>query len=278
MTTTTSKDSYNTVTDVTPALAAKWLEGNTHNRPLKESAVNQLARDMQAGRWRLTHQGIAFDASGVLIDGQHRLWAVIIANITVPMRVFFNESAANMAAVDTGHVRTNLDVLDLTGEAGLVTSTHLAALRAMLAGNRCTTQRMTVGEETDQMIKHRDAIDFAIEHMGASRFRGVATAITRAVVARAYYSIDLTRLIRFCDLLKSGMVGEEDEKSVSLLWQVLVSGVHGVRTPAGRRARYGKIERALLAFIRGESLTTLRAVEIELFLLPEETPSNAAVA
>ena len=50
------------------------------------------------------------------------------------------------------------------------------------------------------------------------------------------------------------------------------------RTPAGRRARYGKIERALLAFVRGESLTLLRAVENELFPLPEEVSSEAAAA
>jgi hypothetical protein len=273
-----SPQPFNMVKQVTPEIAAKWLEGNTHNRPLNEAAIDRLVRDMQAGRWRLTHQGIAFDENDILIDGQHRLWAVVMSNVTVPMRVFFNESAANMAAVDTGHIRSNLDVMDLTGEAGKVTPLHLAALRAMLAGIRCTTQRMTAGEETALMIKHREAIEFAVEHLGASRFRGVATATTRAIIARAYYSVDHARLIRFCDILKSGTTADEDEKPVGLLWQFLVSSVHAGKSPPARRSRYGKTERALLALLRRESLTLLRASDGELFPLPEETSTQVAAA
>ena len=51
MTTVPSKQPYNTVTEVTPELAAKWLEGNTRNRRLKDAAVGRLVRDMQAGRY-----------------------------------------------------------------------------------------------------------------------------------------------------------------------------------------------------------------------------------
>jgi hypothetical protein len=278
VTTDPSRQPFNIVKQVTPEMAAKWLEGNTHNRPLNEAAIDRLVRDMQSGRWRLTHQGIAFDENDILIDGQHRLWAVVISNVTVPMRVFFNESAASMAAVDTGHIRSNLDVMHLTGDAGKVTSMHLAALRAILAGNCCTTQHMTVGEETDLMIKHREAIEFAVEHLGASRFRGVATATTRAIVARAYYSADHARLIRFCDILKSGSTVDEDEKPVGLLWQLLVSNVHAGKAPPAKRARYGKTERALAAFLRHEPLTLLRACDSELFLLPEETSTQVAAA
>ena len=74
-----SKAPYNVVMEVGPDLAARWLDGNTHNRPLKQTLVDRFVRDMQAGRWRLTHQGIAFDADGMLIDGQHRLWAIVIS-------------------------------------------------------------------------------------------------------------------------------------------------------------------------------------------------------
>ena len=42
-----------------------------------------IARDMKAGHWRLTHQGIAFDPAGVLIDGQHRLWAIVESDTTL---------------------------------------------------------------------------------------------------------------------------------------------------------------------------------------------------
>jgi len=108
MITTTSasdgKEPYNVVMDITPSQAFAWLEGNTHNRPLDQAHVERLARDMKAGRWRLTHQGIAFDTTGLLVDGQHRLWAVIEADVTVPMRVFFNEPPESRHVLDTGFV------------------------------------------------------------------------------------------------------------------------------------------------------------------------------
>ena len=43
---------YNVVMDVGPALAFRWLDGNTHNRPASQQHVERLARDMKAGRWR----------------------------------------------------------------------------------------------------------------------------------------------------------------------------------------------------------------------------------
>jgi len=72
----THRDPYNVVLNVSPDMALKWLEGNTHNRPINQAHVNRLAKEITAGRWQLTHQGIAFDTKGILIDGQHRLWAI----------------------------------------------------------------------------------------------------------------------------------------------------------------------------------------------------------
>ena len=63
---------YNEVVDITPSLAASWLDKNEHNRPVNWNYVAQLARDMKTGRFTCTHQGIAFDTQGHLIDGQHR--------------------------------------------------------------------------------------------------------------------------------------------------------------------------------------------------------------
>src|SRR5262245_63514371 len=85
-------DAYSIVVDVTPELASNWLsECNTHNRKLVEAHVERLAREMKADRWKLTHQGIAFSTKHVLLDGQHRLWAVVMSEKTIPMRVFFNQ-------------------------------------------------------------------------------------------------------------------------------------------------------------------------------------------
>src|SRR3954467_14111979 len=66
--------------EVTPDLAAQWLRANTGNRPVREAHVRSLAEEITADRWKVTHQGIAFSLSGRLMDGQHRLRAVIRAD------------------------------------------------------------------------------------------------------------------------------------------------------------------------------------------------------
>ena len=270
-----NKAPYNVVMEVGPELAARWLEGNTHNRPLRQTVVDRFVRDMQVGQWQLTHQGVAFDVDGVLIDGQHRLWAIVLSSLTVPLRVFFNEPIENMRAIDTGLVRSNFDVLHLSGEAGEITTTHLATLRAMLAGASSHSPRMTVSEEADRMSEHAEAINFAVEHLGASRHRGVATATVRGILARAFYSADHAKLVHFCDVLQTGGSADEEDSAVVLLWQFLVSNAGAGKAQAVRRVRYAKAERALMAYLRGERIMQLRAVGSELFPLPEEIVREA---
>ena len=92
---------------VDPALAASWLAKNAQdNRPMRKTTVANYADQMQAGQWKLTHQGVAFDMNDVLIDGQHRLAAIVKANVIVPMMVTVNVPALSFESLDCGIKRT----------------------------------------------------------------------------------------------------------------------------------------------------------------------------
>ncbi|MFI2643966.1 hypothetical protein [Streptomyces sp. NPDC018610] len=112
------------VLEVSPELAAQWLARNTNNRPLSKNTVQQLAGQLQRGEWQLTHQGIAFDEDDVLIDGQHRLAAIVKSGIAVPLTVAHGVPRTAFTVMDTGRKRTGRDALALAGEAN---ATHLAA-------------------------------------------------------------------------------------------------------------------------------------------------------
>ena len=116
---------YNVVMEVGPKQAIHWLENNSRNRAVKQSHVDRLARDIIENRWRLSHQGIAFDTRGLLLDGQHRLWAIVEANRPVLLRVFFNEPAENKQVMDVGERRSNLDIMTMTQQVGDVSAKHL---------------------------------------------------------------------------------------------------------------------------------------------------------
>ena len=104
--------------DISPKRAAEYLKKNVTNRGLREVTVQAYERDMKAGNWVPTHQGIAFNDREELIDGQHRLKAVIRANVIVKMLVTRGIPALSgethtMDAVDRGAARSLADQLRL---------------------------------------------------------------------------------------------------------------------------------------------------------------------
>lgn len=103
--------------DVTPDIAAKWLEGKCPNRGVSEQLVNKFARDMIAGAWHLNGETIVFDINEALLDGQHRLWAIVESGCTVRMCVVKGADPKSMDTYDTGRSRSFADVLKIRGSS-----------------------------------------------------------------------------------------------------------------------------------------------------------------
>jgi hypothetical protein len=101
---------------VTPRKAADWLKRNINNRPLSEKFVDRLAIAMSSGQWQVNGDPIRFDASGDLIDGQHRLTAIIKSGSPVQSWVLRGVGTQAFDTIDRGHTRTNGDVLARRGE------------------------------------------------------------------------------------------------------------------------------------------------------------------
>lgn len=97
------------------AQAEKWLASNVSNRNVRASRVRNYATAMTEGRWLYTADPIRFDEDGRLIDGQHRLMAVVRAGVEVPMQVVRGLDRQARDAVDTGAVRTASDALKVRG-------------------------------------------------------------------------------------------------------------------------------------------------------------------
>lgn len=102
--------------DVTPELAHEWLGYNTHNRRLRARVVNAYAADIANGDWRWNGESIKFAVDGTLLDGQHRLAAVIEADRDVQMLVIRGLPNETQETMDGGAKRKFSDVLNLRGE------------------------------------------------------------------------------------------------------------------------------------------------------------------
>lgn len=98
---------------VTPETAARWLQANTKNRRLRQADVNRYARDMATNNWLLTGESVKFATDGTLLDGQHRLAAIVKAGVTIALLVVRNVPTDAQGVMDTGRKRTASDALDI---------------------------------------------------------------------------------------------------------------------------------------------------------------------
>jgi hypothetical protein len=97
---------------ITPEIAKAYLQHNTNNRSISKTGVDVFAGDMTDGYWQLTGDSIKFATDGELIDGQHRLMAVIKAGTPQQFLVVRNVSKESKRVTDTGKPRGLCHVLD----------------------------------------------------------------------------------------------------------------------------------------------------------------------
>ena len=198
--------------EITPDRAAKWLENNFRNRPVKEDVVHAYARDMLAGVWVATHQGIAFNDRDELIDGQHRLMAIVAANITVRMMVTFGlpskidgKEMTTMDCVDRGRTRSVADQLKI--QHGMKDGSIIAAVSASLAA-LCSserTRRLSVGQTLEIYDEFRFAVDAVIAQRSKAwglRSAGVLAAFAFAMTSAKDSCAKITAM--YCELVGAG--------------------------------------------------------------------------
>lgn len=103
---------------ITPALAESMLKnlGRMENRAIRPGRLEMYASDMSAGQWQQSGVPIIFDAEGGLIDGQHRLAAVVRSGITQVFAVSRGVPRENVTTLDAGARRRLADALKMRGD------------------------------------------------------------------------------------------------------------------------------------------------------------------
>jgi len=99
---------------VTPGMAAEFLKKNGVNRPIRNTHVNGYAQVIREGGFKTTHQGLAFAFNGTLLDGQHRLLAIIKSGIAVEMMITTGLELDTFDSMDCGVTRKASDRVTFT--------------------------------------------------------------------------------------------------------------------------------------------------------------------
>lgn len=146
---------------VTPELAQSWLDLNASNRNVRKDQVSRYARDMSDGNWVVTGEAIKFGQSGKLIDGQHRLMAIVKSGVTVDLLVIKGLPDDVQGVLDSGRARTAADTLRMGG----YTSANLlaAVVRKRIA---LTAANHVSSSEVYDYIAENEADALRATHIG----------------------------------------------------------------------------------------------------------------
>ena len=101
---------------ITPIVAQKMLDrSDFRNRTLKPAIVRRYANDMLLDRWKENGESIVVDFFGAVIDGQHRLHALISSGKSYGFIVVQGVSRDAFDTLDIGKNRSAADTLQVSG-------------------------------------------------------------------------------------------------------------------------------------------------------------------
>lgn len=144
---------YANVVSITPTVAEQMLQHNTNNyRKAQPTKVHLYARKMALGYWQENGEAIQFDKQGNLLNGQHRLMAIIESQTTQRMLVVYDVEAD---VFDSGKNRTLYEYSKIEGSIG-------GAISIILSQFSSAKRSATGNEEkTEYYNRHKDVLDKA---------------------------------------------------------------------------------------------------------------------
>ncbi len=150
-------------TIVTPEMASEWLSINVRNRNIRRIDVDRYKRDMLSGNWHLAGDPIRLGTDGTLLDGQHRLTALMEAGVTLSLLVIRNVEPAAQAVMDTGRRRTAADALSIDGKAHSTVLAAAARLKISYDLDKLDAKYEATHEEILRCVEENPGLIAAVE-------------------------------------------------------------------------------------------------------------------
>lgn len=179
---------------ISPDAAKHYLTRNFEtNRRLSPKNVHKHISSMQKGKWVISTDCIGFDIRGRLINGQHRLTAIVQSNTSQPFIVVRNLPVQSAQVLDLGKKRMMDERLSI---AGKTLSRHL-----------CSVVRNTMTNYTDNYVgtvkysdQHDDEVVYsvfekhskfftALEHLNLCKPAFFASAATKIYAEMIYCNL-----------------------------------------------------------------------------------------
>lgn len=238
------------------------------NRQVSQERVKRIVDAMRSGRWQDNHpQGLIFNKAAELIDGQHRLLAVIEADVEIWFWCTFNADDTVKTTLDSGSPRTIAQTGQIIGLE--TTATDVAIAKAlMIKIEEKVVPRMV---DTQELLAIFEQYQEGIHLAGLRKSsQPILYAPIRAAIARAFYCLPDAgdKLHRFIEVLDSGFSEGAAESAAIALRNAYLNMPR--RKSSSKDAKISMAAKAVLAvqkFAEGESVRSLGEAKRQLFPL-----------
>jgi hypothetical protein len=250
------------------------------NRSLRGTKIKRYHKIMDDGRWESTHQGMMFDTTGRLRDGQHRLGAMLKYGKPLQIWVCFGCDPKAFEAVDQGEKRTASDLysIDKIPNASLAAATVNMLMRIEEGGP--VNDSNEVLDRGRELRAESERLDTSVKaagpvHRRIKQARPSAMALAHLWISEKSKS-GASKLAKFWDNLSSG--ADISKRDARLTLQTLLTDVNAGGNPMrGGTGSYGLGMRQAGAvvlcwnnWVRGKPIS-LKALKWDAqFKLPED--------
>lgn len=243
--------------NVTPELAQDWLARNKCNRAISDAYVASLIRDMKEGKWIVNGDTIRFSKEGELLDGQHRLTAIVKSGI--PQDVYVMTGLNKTSHFDDGRKRSIRDQILAMGMAGkddpfanshcIATARYIHSLNKYGNG-RCHGIKPSTEDIFYWMVKHEVAMcliyKMSRSHNGAVNAR--SAFLLAAVVAAFEAGIPEERILSWYKSIRTGEYSGEKQLSAIVLRNLIISTNRAGERYAPQKEMFLKSEYSLSTY------------------------------
>jgi len=137
---------------ITPEKAQELLNNNPKNRNMSKPLAKKYASDIAAGLWQYNGDAIRTNDKGELIDGQHRLQAIVYAGTSIDAELIEGLSDTVVPTIDAGRRRSAGDALHiLTGGSAQNNAGIAASSRQVL--NYCCGLAPVTAQSTPAIVR-----------------------------------------------------------------------------------------------------------------------------
>jgi hypothetical protein len=254
-----NKTAFAEIRTTTKPLVDALLAMNTLNRPIKKRVVEKYARDIKAGKWVLTNQGIGVSESGVLLDGQHRLEAIKACGYPpVPVLVVGGLPDECRLAVDQHAKRSARDMLHFAFDYRVSNSAPAIATALICSkSSNGWSGGQTMSEIYECILDYSEEIEAVVSL--PKNVKNFAAPYLAAFIDCIKSGIgDIDKLAKFINDIETGEMLSRTDPQFHLRNLVKSTRMTGGGSVV-RKERFEKAKKAFTAYVNGQKMGVLRA-------------------